>query len=89
LHLDTILTELKAERDRINRAIAALEGTAAPANPTPAPVKGMKRGRRKISAEARNKLSQAKKAWWAMKRGDDGAGRRRSKKTHDTTDGRH
>lgn len=80
MHLDTILTELKAERDRINRAIAALEGTTAPGNPTPAPAKARKRGRRKISAEARNKLSQAKKAWWAMKRGDEGAGRRRSKK---------
>jgi hypothetical protein len=78
LHLETILTELKPERDRFNRAIAAVEGITAPANPTPAPAKGRKQGRRKMSVEARNKLSEAKKAWWAMKKKDKGAGRRRT-----------
>jgi hypothetical protein len=62
LNLDTILTELKAERDRIDRAIAALEGTAvAPTSPKPVHTKTAKRGRRRITAEARKRMSEAQK----------------------------
>jgi len=62
LNLDAILTELKAERDRIDRAIAALEGTAAaPTSPKPAPAKTVKRGRRRVTAEGRKRMSEAQK----------------------------
>jgi hypothetical protein len=71
LILDTILTTLKAERDKIARAIAALqEGTvtAAPASRTAAPATRRKRGRRKMSAEARQRLSDFKRRWWAKRK---------------------
>ena len=65
--LDAILTELRAERDRLNRAIIALEGanSGVSASPTVAPPKRRKRGRPKMSAEARRKIGEAKKKWWA------------------------
>jgi hypothetical protein len=65
--LDTILTALKTERDRISRAIAALEGTTI-ASPKAAPTKGRKRRRRKTSAEARQRMSEAKMKWWAKRK---------------------
>jgi hypothetical protein len=70
LTLDTILAALKTERDRITRAIAALEGTAtaAPARGTAAPATARKRRRRKMSAEARQRLSEFKKKWWAKRK---------------------
>jgi septal ring factor EnvC (AmiA/AmiB activator) len=68
LTLDTILTELKAERDRLNQAIAALEGTTAT-------VRGRKKAhniekprRRRMSAAARKRLSEAKRKWWAERK---------------------
>jgi hypothetical protein len=72
-----VLEILIAERDRINRAIAVLEGDA----PTPAkrPVgrpkgsgkkKAAKRGRRTFSAEARRAQSEKMKAYWAARRKD-------------------
>jgi hypothetical protein len=70
--LDTILTALKAERDKLTKAIAALEGTAtaAPASPTVAPATAIGRRRRrwKMSAEARQQISEAKKKWWAKRK---------------------
>jgi hypothetical protein len=62
----SILTELRAERDRLNNAIAALEGStgkrgrrssASNAFPT--------RRRRRMSAAARTRISKAMKARWA------------------------
>jgi len=81
LSLDTILAELKAERDRFDHAIAALEGVSGSAQPAVAtvPRKRRKRGRRKVSAEVRERLSEAKKAWWAKKKGE-GSGKRRRKR---------
>jgi hypothetical protein len=71
LSIDTILAQLKAERDRLNRAIAALEGVAsdAPASRTIAPPKARKRSGHKMSTDARKRISEAKKAWWAKKKG--------------------
>jgi hypothetical protein len=75
LLLDTILCELKAERDRLDRAIAALQGTTAvTSKPTSAPSKTVRRHRRKMSADARERISEAKKAWWAKKKRKKGAG---------------
>jgi len=62
LSLDTILTALKAERDRIDRAIAALEDPAAVAQSIVKPVHtNTGRRRRRITAEARKRMSEAQK----------------------------
>ena len=66
----TILADLRAELNRLNQAIAALEsldGTA-PAT-TPAAIAAPKRGgRRRMSAAGRKRISEATKARWAAKR---------------------
>jgi hypothetical protein len=55
------VTELKAERDRIDRAIA-LEGTAAaPRSPKPVHTKTAKPRHPRITAEARKRMSEAQK----------------------------
>ena len=69
MDLKTILTELKSERNRLSRAIDALEGTAVAASADVAA--GIKKGRRrvrKMSAEARQRISEAKKKWWARRK---------------------
>ena len=66
--LDKILTELKAERDRLTRAIAALEGATITRRRR---MKGQttgKRSRRRMSAAARKRLSEAKRKWWAERK---------------------
>jgi hypothetical protein len=71
LTLDTILAALKAEREKIARAIAALqEGTtaAAPASGTAAPATRRRRRRRKLSTEERQRLSEAMRKWWAKRK---------------------
>lgn len=66
--LDTILTELKSERDRLHRAITALEGTA-PRRGRPRRAKtAIARPKRRMSAEARRKISEAKRKWWAARK---------------------
>jgi len=70
----SILEELKQERDRLDAAIKALEGTRGrstngrrrgrPGGPVPATTVGKKR-RRKLSAAAKRKISEAAKARWA------------------------
>jgi hypothetical protein len=79
LSIESILSELKSERRRIDEAIAALEGVTRPVPSTPAPAaKPIKRRRRKLTAEGRQRLSEAKKAWWANKKGKS-SGKRQSK----------
>jgi hypothetical protein len=69
LSLDTILTELKSERDRVTRAIAALESLPAPFSVGRRKVsRGRKRGRRRMSAAARKRIGQAKRKWWAERK---------------------
>ena len=77
-----VLEILIAERDRINRAIAVLQGDAAPA-PGKRPVgrpKGSgkkaakKRGRRTFTAEARKAQSEKMKAYWAARRKEKAKG---------------
>jgi len=68
LILDKILIELKAERDRLTQAIAALEGpTATKRRRTKGQTTG-KRSRRRMSAAARKRLSEAKRKWWAERK---------------------
>jgi hypothetical protein len=80
LSIESILTELKTERRRIDEAIAALEGITRPIPSTPAPAaKPIKRRRRKMSAEARQRLSEMRKAWWAARKKGKNSGKRQSK----------
>jgi hypothetical protein len=69
-----ILIDLRAERDRINQAIAALEAldsTAAPASRPMQPPQAAPRprgGKRTMSAAARQKISEAAKRRWAKQK---------------------
>ena len=61
VNLDSILSALRSERDRLNAAISALEDVAGSARrPT--------KTRRHMSAAARRKISLAQKARWAKQR---------------------
>ncbi len=70
MDIKPILTDLKAELNRLNQVIAALEsldGTATAT--TPAAIAAPKRnGRRRMSAAGRKRISEATKARWAAKR---------------------
>ena len=63
--LDTILTELKAERGRLNQAIAALGGTAPAGYGRKRTQNTEKPSRRRMSAAARKRIGEAKRRWWA------------------------
>jgi hypothetical protein len=69
MDINRILTELRAERDRIGRAIAAIEavnstGRRSVGRPPKAARKVRRRGR--MSAAARRKLSRLLKQRWAQ-----------------------
>lgn len=73
MDLKRIVSELKKERDRLDRAIAALEETDAPSAtkqkasaPTLVIRKTKKRGH--LSPEGRKKLSEVMKKRWADRR---------------------
>jgi hypothetical protein len=70
MKITRILGELKAERARINRAIAAIEGlnsTGGRRDRPPGSITAPKeRGRRRLSAAARKKLSRLLKQRWAQ-----------------------
>jgi len=68
LTLDTILTELKTERDRLNQAIAALEGATAAGRGRKKARNTEKPRRRQMSAAARRRISEAKRKWWAERK---------------------
>jgi len=70
MYTKQILTDLRAELNRLNQAIAALEsldGTAPATTPIAkaAPKRG---GRRRISDAGRKRISEAAKARWAARR---------------------
>ena len=56
--LSAVLAQLKKERDRLDRAIAALSGVAAGVH------RGVS-GKRKLSAAARQRIANAQRARWA------------------------
>jgi hypothetical protein len=75
LELQRIVTDLKQERDRLNRAIEALEGVRLPRvvkrkgtvkAPSLQVVKGKKSGG--LTAEGRRRLSMAMKKRWAERK---------------------
>jgi hypothetical protein len=55
--LGTIVAQLKKERDKLDKAIAALSGITGGG--------GGGRGRRKLSASARERIAAAQRARWA------------------------
>jgi hypothetical protein len=64
MNITALLSQLRAERDRVDQAIAALQaldGTGQSA----APPKAARRGRRKMSAAARKRIAAAQKKRWA------------------------
>jgi hypothetical protein len=81
MDLLTIVSELKKERDRLNRAIAALEGTdvaktattkiAVPSLVIQKPKKG-----RHLTPEGRKRLSETMKKRWAERRRKGSLGRK-------------
>jgi hypothetical protein len=74
LDIQAIVKELKRERDRLNTAIVALEGTdllltppkASPAADVPAP--RAKKKRRHLTPEGRKRISDMMRKRWAEKR---------------------
>ena len=56
--LSAVLAELKKERDRLNRAIAALSGVGARTQRS-------RTGTRKLSVAARKRIADAQRARWA------------------------
>ncbi len=68
MDIKRILTELKAERDRIEHAIAAIESinSTGRRRRKPAGVSAPKRRRRRMSAAARKKLSRLMKQRWTQ-----------------------
>ncbi len=71
MDLQKILSELRAERDRINRAIEALDGIASSSALTKKRAGGARAsGRRRggITPEGRRRLSEAMKKRWAERK---------------------
>jgi hypothetical protein len=64
MNVSAILSALKAERDRLDKAIAALSGIGALRNMNR---RGSRR-RRQMSAEARRRISLAQKRRWAKQK---------------------
>ena len=56
--LSTVLGQLKAERAKLDKAIAALSGVAGKSG-------GAGRGTRRLSAAARERIASAQRARWA------------------------
>ena len=81
MDISAIVSELKRERDRLNRAIAALEGTdvarSGPkksASPTLVIRKAKKGGH--LTAEGRKRLSEMMKKRWAERKKKGTVGRK-------------
>jgi len=66
-NLAEVLKELQQERDRLNRAIAALSPLAARNGHTS--MNGARRPRRVISAAGRRRIVEAQRARWARVKG--------------------
>lgn len=74
MNLDNMISELRRERQRLDAAIAALEGVAVGAVSSqrgrrqagaPTDSRHSQTRRRRMSAAARKRISQAQKARWA------------------------
>jgi ABC-type glutathione transport system ATPase component len=67
MDLGKIVSELKSERDRLDRAIGALQAIGSGKSTVSASVRGSKR-RHHLTAEGRRRLSQMMKKRWAERR---------------------
>ena len=81
MDIPAIVSELKRERDRLNRAIAALEGTdVARTGPkksaVPTLVIQKAKKSRHLTAEGRKRLSEMMKKRWAERRRKGAVGRK-------------
>jgi len=79
VNLGAIVSELKRERDRLNRAIAALDGmdgakSSSVRHAAPTLVKAKKT--RHLSAEGRKRISEMMKKRWAERRKKGTVGRK-------------
>jgi hypothetical protein len=88
-NMDTkqILTDLRAELNRIDRAIAVLEGLDGAGTPSvtthsaqPAPAKA--RNRRRMSPAGRKRISEMMKARWAARRKKVGSAKKAAPARH-------
>ena len=68
MNVMSIITQLKSERDRIDNAIAAIEGIGNRNVRSTRALSGTPRKRRRMSAAVRRKMSEAKKKWWVQRR---------------------
>ncbi len=69
MDLQTIVAELKRERDRLDQAIAALDGIGgAGGRRGRGNGRRGRRGRRHLSADARRRISEMMKKRWAERR---------------------
>ena len=76
MNINGILAELRAERDRIKRAIAAIEGLDSNGRrraSRPPRVAATRRRRGRMSAAARRKMSRLMKQRWAQGKMKPGA----------------
>ena len=69
MDIQSILGDLKKERERIDRAIAALEGLGGPRRGRPAGSHAAtKRPKRHMSAASRKRISEMMKQRWAERK---------------------
>ena len=61
MDINSILSQMKQERERLDRAISALEGGQSVRKPS----NGRRTRKRRLSAAARKRISEAAKARWA------------------------
>lgn len=64
----TVLELLKQEREKLNRAIEALEGAAQGVSRRPSAAASKRRARYRMSAAAKKAHSERMKAYWAAKK---------------------
>jgi hypothetical protein len=63
-----IISELEAERDRLEQAISALRGSLSGGRGTGAAAGTGRRGRRRLSAAAKRRISEMMKKRWAERK---------------------
>ena len=73
MNTSEILRSLREQRERVGGAIAALEGRWSARGRNKAagggnPRRGIRRGTRRMSAEARRRISEAQKKSWAKRK---------------------
>lgn len=68
MEIQGIVTELRAERDRLERAIDALSGSGGRHSANALRTNGMRRPRRRLSAAAKRRISAVMKKTWAERK---------------------